>query len=110
MGLTPYQQNKSALIKRESSNLSYQEALADNLVSCNKSELNAYRKIIGSILKELGKLTQKIKDDDDDEAKELKWKFAAMVIDRLCMWFFIISTLVCTVGILFTSPNFFMLK
>lgn len=109
MGLSTYQPN-SILIKRENSNLSHADALADNLLHCSKSELNAYKKIIGSILKELSKLTQKIKDDDDDEAKELNWKFAAMVIDRLCMIFFIVSTFGCTVGILLTSPNFFKFK
>jgi len=107
--MATYQPNNASL-KRENSNISYQEALADNLMNCSKPELNAYKKIIGSILKELGKLTQKIKDDDNDESKELKWKFAAMVIDRLCMWFFIVSTLVCTAGILLTSPNFWMLR
>lgn len=109
MSLAQYHPNKGSL-KRESSNLSYADNLAENLLSCNKSELNAYKKIIGSILKELGKLTQKIKDDDDDEAKELNWKFAAMVIDRLCMVFFIVSTLLATFGILFTAPNFFKLR
>ena len=109
MGLATYQSNQ-VILKRENSNLSHAESFADNLLSCNKSELNAYKKIIGSILKELHKLTQKIKDDDEDESKELNWKFAAMVLDRLCMIFFIVSTVVCTVGILLTSPNFFKLR
>jgi hypothetical protein len=108
MGLTTYQPNHQVMLKRENSNIS--ENLADSLLNCSKSELNMYKKIIGSILKELHKLTQKIKDDDEDEAKELNWKFAAMVIDRLCMIFFIVSTIICTAGILFTSPNFFKLK
>lgn len=109
MGLATYQHN-TMLLKRENSNLTHTEGLAENLLGCNKSELNAYKKIIGAILKELGKLTQKIKDDDEDEAKELNWKFAAMVIDRLCMVFFIVSTAICTFGILFSAPNFFKLR
>jgi hypothetical protein len=109
MGLTTYQPN-TIFLKRDNSNLSHAESLAENLINCNKSELNAYKKIIGAILKELSKLTQKIKDDDEDEAKELNWKFAAMVIDRLCMVFFIVSTAICTFGILFSAPNFFKFR
>lgn len=67
----------------------------------------ACRKLINSILKELQVLTKKIQDDAEGEEKELNWKFAAMVIDRLCMWFFAIATFISTVGILFTSKNFF---
>ena len=59
------------------------------------------------ILKEMRVITQKIKDDEDDEQKAFTWKFAAMVIDRLCMIIFAIANVVSTVGILLTSKNFF---
>ena len=61
---------------------------------------------LGAILNELKTLTQKITDDDADEEKELNWKFAAMVMDRLCMIFFATTTLISTI-ILMTSKNFF---
>ena len=62
---------------------------------------------LGAILKELKVLTKKIEDDEEDEEKILGWKFAAMVIDRLCMIIFSFATLFATVIILLTSKNFF---
>ena len=59
------------------------------------------------ILKEMRTLTQKMKDDEDYEAVSLTWKFAAMVIDRLCMFFFAFATFFSTAAILFTSPNLY---
>jgi hypothetical protein len=58
-----------------------------------------------SILKELKTITQKLKDDKDDEGKSLDWKFAAMVIDRLCMVIFAFATFLSAILILFTSKN-----
>ena len=37
------------------------------------------------ILKEIKVITDKIKDDDEAGNVENDWKFAAMVIDRLCL-------------------------
>ena len=68
---------------------------------------NLIKRNLGAILKELKTMTQKIEDDDLDEEKILRWKFAAMVIDRLCMVFFSIATFLSTVLILLTSENFF---
>lgn len=61
---------------------------------------------LGAILNELKTLTQKITDDDADEEKELNWKFAAMVMDRLCMIFFATTTLISSIWLM-TSKNFF---
>lgn len=68
------------------------------------------RKNLHAILKELKQMTKKIKDDDEDTEKELNWKFAAMVIDRLCMYIFAIATFFSTTLILLTSKNFFKFK
>lgn len=68
---------------------------------------NLMKRNLGAILKELKVMTQKIDDDDADEEKILNWKFAAMVIDRLCMVIFSVATFLSTVIILFTSSNFF---
>ena len=46
-----------------------------------------------------------MKDGDDEEEQSLNWKFAAMVIDRLCMYFFAFATFVSTVGILFMDSS-----
>lgn len=65
------------------------------------------RKCLSSILKELRMITAKLKEDEDDEGKALDWKFAAMVIDRLCMVVFAVATLLSAILILFTSKNIF---
>jgi len=41
-----------------------------------------------AILNELRFITRKIKDENDNAEETNDWKFAAMVIDRLCFWIF----------------------
>lgn len=60
-----------------------------------------------AILKELKGITKKISDNDEDAQQELEWQFAGMVLDRLCLWIFLILTVVSTGLILLTEPNFF---
>jgi len=55
-------------------------------------------------------ISQKLKDYDEDGSMSLEWKFAAMVLDKLCLYVFAILTIVLTCGILMSSPNFFKLK
>lgn len=59
------------------------------------------------ILKELQFLTEKVKRDEQFEDDCNDWKFAAMVIDRLCLWLFTIFTTVSTCAILFSAPHLF---
>ena len=63
-----------------------------------KSELLA-------ILNELRFITKKMKDDGESEDETNDWKFAALVIDRLCFWIFSIY-LVATTMVIFISPSF----
>ncbi len=100
-GLTNKPKKTKLLLKSEGSTSC--ENCSDNSRSLDPS----CKKLISNILKELLVLTKKIQDDAEDEEKELAWKFAAMVIDRLCMWIFAISTFIATVGILLTAKNFF---
>jgi hypothetical protein len=74
------------------------------------NDIITVKKEIHLILEEIRRVTKKIKDDDDDANKELDWKFAAMVLDRLCLFVFGILTIVSTSAILFSAPNFFKLK
>jgi hypothetical protein len=60
-----------------------------------------------AILKELKSVTKKISDNDEDAQRELEWQFAGMVLDRLCLWIFLVVTIVSTCLILLTEPNFF---
>lgn len=76
-------------------------------IGSSKTEINLLRKNLSYILKEIQVITRKLKIDEEDELKSLNWKFAAMVIDRLCLIMFSLVTLVSTLLILFTSKNFF---
>jgi nicotinic acetylcholine receptor len=100
-GLTNKPKKSKLILKSEGS------STCENCTDNSKSLDPSCRKLMSNILKELQVLTKKIADDAEDEEKELSWKFAAMVIDRLCMWIFAISTFIATVGILFTAKNFF---
>lgn len=101
-------ENGGTSLRRENSNLSQSETSGDTAAALSYlSKGDTLRKSLGSILKELRTITQKLKEDEDDEGKALDWKFAAMVIDRLCMVVFAVATLLSAILILFTSKNIF---
>jgi len=56
-------------------------------------------------LKELRVITDKIKDDEDSAVFENDWKFAAMVLDRLCLIFFTAFTIIATIATLLAAPH-----
>lgn len=58
-----------------------------------------------SILFELKKITSKIKQEEDDNEVKNEWKFAALVIDRLCLWICIAATFISTAAILLSAPH-----
>ncbi len=60
-----------------------------------------------AILNELRFITHKIKEDNETEEEVNDWKFAAMVIDRLCIWVFSIYMIVTTLAIFFSAPHLF---
>lgn len=117
---SPYNNSSTqAYLKRENSSLS-QSGLYDGMggsgdgaaalfggSSNNKNDIISVRKSLAGILKEVKAITTKIKEDEEDESKELSWKFAAMVIDRLCFVTFSILTIISTGSILMTSKNFY---
>ena len=50
-------------------------------------------------------ITDKIRDDEVSGAVEADWKFAAMVLDRLCLFFFSAFTVVATLSVLAVAPH-----
>ena len=76
---------------------------ASTFSTANVGEQNTLR----DILKELRSLTEKLRKDDEFSDQCNDWKFAAMVIDRLCLWMFTLFTAVSTFAILFSAPNMF---
>ena len=65
---------------------------------------NSIRAELLAILNELRFITRKIKDENDNAEETNDWKFAAMVIDRLCFWIFSLYLIVATIAI-FTAPK-----
>ena len=60
------------------------------------------------ILKELRVITEKIRAEEDSSSLESDWKFAAMVLDRLCLVTYTTFTIVATVAMLSTAPHVFV--
>ncbi|PAV57656.1 hypothetical protein WR25_23297 [Diploscapter pachys] len=50
-------------------------------------------------------MRKKMEEDERDEQSQNDWKFAAMVVDRMCLFMFTLFILVSTCGIMFTSPH-----
>lgn len=61
---------------------------------------------LAKILDEVRFITKHFQKLNVDVAMCSDWKFAALVIDRLCLVAFSILTLLCTVGILILAPSF----
>ncbi|CAH1773152.1 unnamed protein product [Owenia fusiformis] len=59
------------------------------------------------ILRELRSITNKIKEDNESGEEINDWKFAAMVIDRMCLWVFLTFTLASTLAVFFSIPHIF---
>ena len=57
------------------------------------------------ILKELRVITEKIRAEEDSSSLESDWKFAAMVLDRLCLITFTLFTMLATAALLITAPH-----
>ncbi|KAJ8390992.1 hypothetical protein AAFF_G00097700 [Aldrovandia affinis] len=61
---------------------------------------------IGRILDEVRYIAQRFRNQDESEAVSSEWKFAAAVVDRLCLVAFSLFSIICTFTILMSAPNF----
>jgi nicotinic acetylcholine receptor len=50
-------------------------------------------------------ITKRMEEEDEEQDAETDWKFAAMVVDRLCLYLFTVFIIVSTVGIMFSAPH-----
>ncbi|XP_065211818.1 neuronal acetylcholine receptor subunit alpha-7-like isoform X2 [Planococcus citri] len=57
------------------------------------------------ILKELRLITEKIRRDEEASDITNDWKFAAMVVDRLCLIIFTLFTVIATIAVLLSAPH-----
>lgn len=77
----------------------------DESVGGNSSFPPGTHRELSLILKEIKIITDKIRDDEESAAIENDWKFAAMVLDRLCLIIFTLFTIVATVAVLAAAPH-----
>ena len=89
------------LIFRSSGNLPNEETSRKS----PKSQFSGLHRELGAILKEIKVITDKIKDDEESSSIEGDWKFAAMVIDRICLVFFTLFTIIATIAVLAVAPH-----
>uniref|UniRef100_W5UE80 Neuronal acetylcholine receptor subunit alpha-7 n=1 Tax=Ictalurus punctatus TaxID=7998 RepID=W5UE80_ICTPU len=61
---------------------------------------------LAKILEEVRYITRRFQNRDEDASMCNEWKFAAAVIDRMCLMAFSFFTILCTFGILMSAPNF----
>ena len=76
----------------------------------NKNDMDSLpdsgiRAEILAILNELRYITRKMKDDAKSSKETNDWKWAAMVIDRLCLWVFTAYLTIGTLVIFFNAPH-----
>lgn len=50
-------------------------------------------------------LCPQMRKDDEDADISRDWKFAAMVVDRLCLIIFTLFTIVATLAVLLSAPH-----
>ncbi|KAL0121523.1 hypothetical protein PUN28_006800 [Cardiocondyla obscurior] len=67
--------------------------------------LSGMQKELHTILKELQFITNRMKKADEDGEIVSDWKFAAMVVDRLCLFIFTLFTVLATIVILCRAPH-----
>lgn len=57
------------------------------------------------ILRELQYITSRMKKADEEAEVISDWKFAAMVVDRFCLFIFTLFTIIATVAVLLSAPH-----
>ena len=103
-------EKKTNSLRRDQSLINHHsnsENVFENCFTSIRNDVSSLRKNLNFILKELRLMTLKLREEEIVEERSLEWKFAAMVIDRLCMVFFTVTFLISTALVLFTSENFF---
>nr|XP_032528401.1 neuronal acetylcholine receptor subunit alpha-7 isoform X4 [Danaus plexippus plexippus] len=67
--------------------------------------LGSHHRELHLILRELQFITARMKKADDEAELISDWKFAAMVVDRFCLFVFTLFTIIATVAVLLSAPH-----
>nr|XP_006013208.2 PREDICTED: neuronal acetylcholine receptor subunit alpha-7-like [Latimeria chalumnae] len=93
---------KSDLLQKQPS---YPSAHINGVLPCSSSPEQADPQL-EKILEEIRYIADRFREQDSDELICNDWKFAAAVIDRLCLVAFAVFNILCTISILMSAPNF----
>ncbi|XP_017767088.1 PREDICTED: neuronal acetylcholine receptor subunit alpha-7-like [Eufriesea mexicana] len=74
------------------------ETILQNACFCARNELIM-------ILKEIKIITDQMKSEDKNAKVKNDWKFAAMVVDRVCLIIFTLFTIIATITVLLSAPH-----
>uniref|UniRef100_A0A803WAF4 Cholinergic receptor nicotinic alpha 7 subunit n=1 Tax=Ficedula albicollis TaxID=59894 RepID=A0A803WAF4_FICAL len=80
--------------------------LAEDIELVQKKALMDTLPVIVKILEEVQFIAMRFRKQDEGEEICSEWKFAAAVIDRLCLVAFTLFAIICTFTILMSAPNF----
>ncbi|XP_039754341.1 neuronal acetylcholine receptor subunit alpha-7 [Pararge aegeria] len=67
--------------------------------------LGGHQRELQLILRELQFITARMKKADEEAELISDWKFAAMVVDRFCLFVFTLFTIIATVAVLLSAPH-----
>nr|AJP36493.1 nicotinic acetylcholine receptor alpha 7 [Leptinotarsa decemlineata] len=95
---TVYRQNE------ESTNGGGPRLHESSIVSSNHACISADYEL-AMILKEIRFITDQLRKEDEAATVTKDWKFAAMVVDRLCLIIFTLFTIIATLAVLFSAPH-----
>lgn len=93
--------------ERQKSELSIDSS---RFLKSNLAENTAENKLIYAVQKieiKLNKILEKLEANEIQEEKLLKWRFAALVMDRLYLILSVIYLVISFVAIVMTIPNFY---
>ncbi|EPY72947.1 Neuronal acetylcholine receptor protein, alpha-7 subunit precursor-like protein [Camelus ferus] len=101
-----HKQRRCSLASVEMSAVAGPPAANGNLLYIGFRGLDGGDPDLAKILEEVRYIANRFRCQDESEAVCSEWKFAACVVDRLCLMAFSVFTIICTIGILMSAPNF----
>ncbi|GBM89738.1 hypothetical protein AVEN_74759-1 [Araneus ventricosus] len=73
--------------------------------AANPTSCLSYQRELSAILREVRFITKRMRDDDATQDIISEWKFAGMVVDRVCFILFTAFTVISTCVCLFSAPH-----
>ena len=102
-------ENNHNQIETQSNHNSHQQ---QQFTATHRANMNTYsiNQELRHILSEIKKITDHIEEKEGEAEREDEWKFAAMVLDRLCLYIFSTALLLGMFLTLGTAPGFIRIK